>query len=117
MEVLSGSVTEEGMESGILFDPERKEVYGPVFDNDLDARRFVEYLKMCGELEDFRQMSLEEATRAVKKWRRGMMDDGKKAYCKYCYTVHSDWEWEGDFIWICKNCDHGMHDALMDVRR
>jgi len=35
------------------------------------------------------------------------------AYCKYCYTTHTDWEaWEDD-VWMCQRCEHSTADAFM----
>ena len=47
--------------------------------------------------------------------------DGSAAYCKYCYTTHSEWEYTADICcdrghgWICKKCDHCTADEVMAV--
>ncbi len=47
--------------------------------------------------------------------------DGPSAYCKYCYTTHSDWEYTADICcdsghgWICNRCDHCTADECMNV--
>ena len=41
--------------------------------------------------------------------------DGKsKAWCKYCYTGHYDWQFEGE-AWICGRCEHSTTDEFMQV--
>ncbi len=42
--------------------------------------------------------------------------NGGYAYCKYCYTVHEDWQVTEAYLWQCQRCDHNTHDTAMDVR-
>ncbi len=44
---------------------------------------------------------------------------GMYAYCKYCYTVHNDWDSAPDAIapaWECGECGYVTADEFMDIR-
>ena len=52
---------------------------------------------------------------------------GRQAYCKYCSTVHTQWQrrteddvWfaQGfpfEVIWLCQYCDHATKDEFMQI--
>jgi hypothetical protein len=42
--------------------------------------------------------------------------DGMRAYCKYCYTTHTNWEMPGDYgTWRCGECGHNTSDEMMQI--
>lgn len=42
-------------------------------------------------------------------------ESGARAYCKYCYSTHSDWRSDEWRVWTCERCDHRTHDDFMDI--
>jgi len=58
----------------------------------------------------------------------GVYKSGEKAYCKYCYETHRNWQRRTvddhyfalgqhpfELVWICRNCDHATKDEFMQV--
>ena len=41
--------------------------------------------------------------------------DGDEAYCKYCYSTHSNWELEEGDVWCCRECNHRTQDAYLSI--
>jgi ParB-like chromosome segregation protein Spo0J len=54
------------------------------------------------------------------KWlNERVYQQGMYAYCKYCYTVHNDWDSAPDAIapaWECGECGYVTADEFMDIR-
>jgi hypothetical protein len=39
----------------------------------------------------------------------------QQAYCKYCYTTHSEWGYDGDGAYSCQRCDHRTHGDYLEI--